>query len=286
MELNSLDIPNELGPWKIIKFEHIKIDTIIALVKLNDKLNKTLDHSEWVLKIKNNVSHEFFQIMFLKKYNIKNSVIFPKLVYHLCGSTKHYTWYAMKKYNYILEKKIYYINDWKNIAQCGIQFMQSLHSHNHIYSDFKFDNVFFDENINKYVFADYDSVEHISNIKLSEYSNDFKFYYISKGGELSQPYKSFKFDLLAFGYLLINLLRNGPKFKFEDLCDNYRKHSVVTDEELNELITLRNTEILNVFPGVISPALLEYFKIVAEYDWNAKVSNDVSWYQKLENLFV
>lgn len=290
MNIYTIDIPLILGPWIIISLIKIKSDTIIAWVKLDNNDNININKSYWVLKIKSVNNNEINQILLLQKYKIQNIVQFPDD--HLYGNTELFTWYAMKKYDYVLNKIFIRQNGNKLnlLIKNGIHFLYSLHSINHIYSDFKFDNIFYDSELNTFIFADYDSIEPISNISLRDYHNDYTYYYYSKGGELEYPYKSYKFDLIAFGYIIAKLFSKNDynkiyTWEFENECEKYRIIKSVTDKQIEKLHILRNSELKNIYNESSNPKLHAYFNLVNEYDWYEKIPKDNTFYEKLINVF-
>ena len=110
-------------------------------------------------------------------------------------------------------------------------------------------------------------------------------------GELQYPYKSFKFDLIAFGLIIAKLLwkenyNNNCTWEFEKLCEKYRYVNNTSSLVHNDLHQLREKELSNVYDGKFNPSLAAYFNVVNEYDWYEKNSKNLSYYLKLIRAFV
>jgi len=291
MDINNL--PTNYGPWTISKILVTKVDCIIAEVTLNDNpLNisyeNMLNLTKWVIKIRSHETNELTPLLFILDNNIKNIIKIPTKNHNFYnyGVFEKGTWYAMKKYTFQLSNELFFRNNFKNLAHDGIKFMKSLHKYNHVYVDFKFANTFYDTELKHYVFIDYDSIFYINDVPLNNYNNDYKYYYLPQGGELGQPYRSFKFDLLSFGYLLGKVTYDKMNFlpsyvwEFEKLSDNLRtKNTEPTIDEITNIINMRDLQ-----KSKFSPLLLKYFEIVDELSWTLTTYKP-EIYEKLLDLF-
>jgi len=291
MDISNL--PINYGPWIISKILVKKEDCIIADVILNNNsLNVSYENiinlTKWVIKIRSHEINELIPLLFIFDNNIKNIIKIPSKNnnFYNYGIFEHGSWYVMKKYTCQLSNELFFRNNFKNLAMDGIKFMKSLHKYNHIYADFKFGNTFYDTELQNFVFVDYDSIFYISDSPLSNYSNDYKYYYLTQGGELEHPYRSFKFDLISFGYLLGKVTYDKMNFlpnylwEFEKLSDDLRhKATDPSSDVINNIIKLRNLE-----QSKFNPLILKYFEIVNEMSWTL-TSYKPEIYDKLMDLF-
>jgi hypothetical protein len=200
---------------------------------------------------------------------------------------------TMKKYIPVT-KNLFFVDKWRHLAIAGIKFMQNIHQLHHVYLDFKFANTYYEEELCQFIFADYDSLFHINNKLLSEYTNDFKYYYLIQGAELDKPCRSFKYDLLAFGYFLAKLTSlekeyaEGYQWQFEKLATNYRKMNgpFSNIDQLciknidQQIIELRNNEHKN-----FNTFIKNYFEEVNRMNWFLETCPSKEWYNQLCDIF-
>jgi len=288
------------GPWKEISVLVDRYDTRIIEVELikdtiNEDISKILNKYKWIIKFRPHSVPELHQYLFLVDNRVKNIVKqpVPENNYYNFGVTIYGLWYAMKKYSPVT-KIPYYINKWKELAVAGIKFMQSIHKYHYVYLDFKYSNTYYDEEINQFIFGDYDSIAHISNLLLSEYENDYKYYYLMQGAEIDKPCRSFKYDLISFGYFLGKITcpdkehDNGYQWHFEKLATTYRKFNGpltgVNELCLNnidkQIIELRNKEYAK-----FNPYIKKYFLEVNRLNWFLETYPSHEWYNCLSDIF-
>jgi hypothetical protein len=296
------DIPPiyKYGPWKEINVIYDKNDTRIIEVELikninNKEISKTLNKHKWVVKFRPHSVPELYQYLFLVDHNVKNIIKqpVPENNYYNFGATEYGLWYAMKKYIPVT-KSLFFVDKWRQLAIAGIKFMQNIHELHHVYLDFKFPNTYYDEELSQFIFGDYDSLSHISDKLLNEYTNDFKYYYLIQGAELDKPCRSFKYDLLSFGYFLAKITclekeyEDGYQWYFEKLATNYRKMNgpFTNIDQMciknidKQIIELRNNEHKN-----FNTFIKNYFEEVNRIDWFLKTCPSKIWYNQLCDIF-
>jgi hypothetical protein len=296
------DIPSiyKYGPWKEINVIYDKNDTKIIEVELikninNNEISKTLNKHKWVVKFRPHSVPELYQYLFLIDHNVKNIIKppVPENNYYNFGVTEYGLWYAMKKYTPVT-KNLFFVDKWRQLAIAGIKFMQNIHQLHHVYLDFKFANTYYEEDLEQFIFADYDSLFHINNKLLSEYTNDFKYYYLIQGGELDKPCRSFKYDLLAFGYFLAKLTCLEKEYdeiyqwQFEKLATTYRKMSgpfTNIDQMCIKNIDQHIIELRNNVHKNFNTFIKNYFEEVNRMNWFLETCPSKIYYNQLCDIF-
>jgi hypothetical protein len=210
----------------------------------------------------------------------RHSVEYPATTYSLYGHTSEAGWYAMKRYDGHVERNTYCRKYWRTIGAHCLQFLQDFHCTNKlIHMDIKRGNILVDYYKKHFVVTDYELADTPSPIHLRPNKDNYKWYYFSYGAEMDQPILSWRFDLVALGYVLASLTVSEEAWTFEDLCEQKRtKESAITEEELT---TLRSAALAKA-----DPVILAYMDKLKEVAWDSKEPPSRTFYEELEGLFM
>jgi len=207
----------------------------------------------------------------------RHSIELPP-AYGLYGRTPEAGWFALKRYSGHVEVDPYCKNRWRILAIHILQFLQDFHhDHGMAHMDIKKSNILIDRDTHEFVVTDYEHAERPHARRTSVYDADYVWYYMAMGAEMDQPLVSWRFDLVALGYVLASLTVTSD-WTFEKICWNKRKGKgggMSTDE----VLALRSNELQGA-----DPVVLAYMDRVKEVAWDATVPPR-DFYKSLEALF-
>lgn len=270
-----------LGPWTT--------DDTISDVnnKRIVKVTSELD-GNWVVKIKSNKNladtrglEELTEVLRLQQSKVRHMIELPNDAYHMFGQTATEIWFAMKRYDGHLTSA--HRGSWKRLAVYGLEFLQDMHrTHRRVYMDIRPENVLvsYSGGLPDFCFADYELVDEICDMKTRDYDLGCRWYFMARGAELDEPMYSWRQDLVALGYLLVNLTKDADT-PFIDECFNRRDGGRRKHMSIKELLSSRDAEVYRA----ANPVLQSYLNKIAEVSWKAVEPPSVEFYESLEALF-
>jgi serine/threonine protein kinase len=278
-----------IGPYKIKDLYYKEGTTYLYNIEPNTD-DPSIDFSElngeeWIMKVKYNVIENDTEIDTIERYEIntcKYAVKMPKNRYLRRGRLHNGYWLIMKKYDGSGIDDINYIK--KNIKKFGIDilnFLEWLHcAKGKIHGDIKLGNILIDYKQNNFILADYELIDQTWNeLCFEDLPNGY--YYYSLGCGYNKPYKSFRMDLEALGYILYQLILSKEKlyeFKWQKLAvDYYRRNTKVPMFGILEFHKA-NEKYENEF-------IYNYFTILDDIGWFDK-SPEYFIYEDLRQLFL
>ena len=280
-----------VGPWKLGTLYLSQGDTRIYHAKPNYQIPskdiKEIETEKWLLKIKEDPSiRELNIIEELELYNKKNLAIkMPHEKVYRSGLIKDGYWLAMKEYHESIKYNLDFAKkNLKLLALNILDFLEWLHiEKNKVYNDLKMDNILVDKlNMTKpFVITDYELINSPNDIPChKDLPNGY--YYYGFGCEYDKPYTSYRMDLEALGYLLIQVMlsANGGIFKFKwQQCafDSYSKN--ITIPVFTSLNVMKKREAI---PD--NEVIIKYFNIIKELDWYCQKPNP-NIYIKIKEIF-
>ena len=189
-------------------------------------------------------------------------------------------WYVMRRYDGQVTTDSYCRSRWRDIGVQVLQFLEDFHHDvGMAHLDIKKGNILVDKTAGTFHVCDFANadtpVADTEKKPLGWFVNNTKWYYAAMGGDLDQPFVSWRMDLVALGYLLASLLVDNP-WRFEAECWDKREWLGVLSDA--ETITLRGKEISRVIE------LEAYFARLVIVAWTALEPPPRSFYQELAGL--
>jgi hypothetical protein len=267
------------GEWK-------PDETVYYNKKHKKRVVTVLNYPEWVLKI---VSHtdcdgtsntqELLLLNQMRNDPIRHAITTPRHIADAWGLTSDEFWYAMGRCRGHVSSANR--GDWKKIARAGIEFLCDLHRrHGLLHMDIKRQNILV-TNDNRYVVADYELVSRPKSGATCERSQYDRWYYVMYGAEWNEPLSCWRMDLTMLGYLLADLLHEGPDWRFHRECTRHMEN----DEDALyylDVLSLRADAI-----GKAHPTVLAYLAVIAELPWQPwSAPPSAAFYERLLALFV
>lgn len=261
------------GPWIVTGTLYSRNGTYIYSTVMSQYVIKVMKHDKQLL----NEMRVLFSIL---EAPPRHSLSLPKKVYYLYGQTPEAGWYAMKRYDGHVERNSYCKTHLQTIARHCLQFLQDFHSTQRlVHMDIKRGNILCDMDNTEFVLVDYELADSPSSKQLHELPDDYKWYYFGYGAEMDQPLISWRFDLVALGYVLASLTVAEEDWTFEEESEKKRREKTDSTEE--ELITKRAASLAKA-----DPIVLTYMDKLKEVPWDSKEPPSRMFYEQLEALFV
>jgi serine/threonine protein kinase len=262
----------DYGPWAITSVLHSKRGTDIF---------GTTDF-RWVLKVVDNSQRsidELRVVLAIVDKRPRHSIEFPPSMYGLYGRTPSAGWFALRRYSGHVDIDTYCRDRWRIIAVHVLQFLQDFHhDHGLAHMDIKKANILINHDKHDFVVADYEHAETPHTRLTSSYEDEYKWYYMSMGAELDEPLISWRFDLVALGYILASLTSPPQSWQFEKICwDKRRGRGPSTEEAL----ALRAADLASV-----NPVVADYLEKVKAVEWFLPDPPSRAFYKSLESLFI
>ena len=265
------------GPWIVMGTLYKKKDVHIYTTSNTGYVLKFMSHGTQLLD-------EMRLLLLTYNNRPRHSVALPKEIYGLYGQTSEGGWYAMKRYDgYVRCDSMFCRSRWRLIAHHCLQFLQDFHTtYRLVHMDIKRANILVDSYQKEFVVTDYelaDTPEWQSQELLGSKENDYKWYYFMHGAELDQPLVSWRFDLVALGYVVASLTVPEEAWTFETDCELKRDGCTKIKEA--DLVAKRAAALAKA-----DPAVLAYFERIKEVAWDSKEPPSCAFYEELERLFV
>jgi len=265
----------EYGPWSIVSILFEKNGTHILATSDN----------RWVLKVirdSQRSTDELSVLLGMLRNKPRHCITVPTEAYSLYGRTPTSGWYALKRYNGHVNIDRYCKERWRTLATNVLKFLQDFH-HNQglVHMDIKKGNILIDDAKGEFIVADYEHAEKPSTILTMSHEDDYKWYYMGLGAEMNEPLASWRFDLVALGYILASLTVDLAQWTFEEKCWNKRGDKQSNKQEEQEIVALRTKEL-----ALADPAIIEYMRTIGNsVSWIAKEPPPREFYVSLERLF-
>jgi hypothetical protein len=263
----------DYSPWSI---------TTTLYNKRGTKIYETTD-SRWVLKVIGDETQSLYELQILLRIIAdppRHSIKLPPSLYGLYGRIPTAGWYAMKRYNGCVEVNDFCKTQWQTLAIHVLQFLQDFHhGHGLLHMDIKKANILVDTDKTEFIVADYEHAEPPDPKHTADYDENHQWYYLAMGAEIDEPLYSWRFDLVALGYVLVSLTIEPAAWTFEQECWDRRagKSGLLYDE----LVALRTQELSGA-----NSMLCKYLERVATVSWAAKEPPSRQFYKSLEALFL
>jgi serine/threonine protein kinase len=185
----------------------------------------------------------------------------------------------MKRYDGCVEVNDFCKTHWRTLAIHVLQFLQDFHhAHGLLHMDIKKPNILVDTDKIEFIVADYEHAEPPSSLRTTDYDENHLWYYLAMGAEIDEQLYSWRFDLVALGYLLASLTVEPKAWTFERKCWNRRDGKNAMPHE--ELVALRAQELRGA-----NPIVCTYMDRLATVSWTAKEPPPRQFYKDLETLF-
>jgi hypothetical protein len=217
-------------------------------------------------------------------YTIANAVEFPRKMGNCYGTnTDDWTgWVAMRLYRGDLS--MFPLIPVNRVATATLAFLRDFHTRLFlVHGDIKMTNLFVGPE-DSIVVGDFGMSDSPSLRPLREDPLDHQWYYLAHGGELDQPTRSWRMDLMALGYLLLE--RDWPidvPYSFLEVMGELR----TAEECVQDTCWLerRNSEVTAALEKA-SPCIRQYFERVTSYvGWGDKAPPARIFYEELMELF-
>jgi hypothetical protein len=238
----------------------------------------------WAIKIKND---NHYDIRYLEKLKgVRNCVEVPADSAAFTGRLPDgRTWYTMRKYNDTVDNRKAFSRDrWRQIARDVLQFLQDAHARRLAHLDIKTFNILYDATHNCFRVCDFEHMteaEDFDDDPLHTYDSEHAWYYAMLGGDLDQPYESYRMDLEALGFVLSMLTwPAGRPIRFlrEYECRMREEMAILT---VDETLEWRKQDIAAAAP----PPLAAYFASIQEVAWDTEAPPPPEFYDRLKALF-
>ena len=261
--------------WKLMKliYKQNNITLYYVIPYINNtqsaELIDELLNTRWVIKIIKRNNHDD-EINIIKNLDLQNrpfAIKFPSDTKYCYGIDKEYSWYVMEYYTGNISKHI--VSSKQNINHLifdVISFLEWLHvKKNLVHGDIKAENIVYKKVNNIYRLIDYENITRPRSITCrQDLPNGY--YYYGHGCEMDKPYYSYKMDLQAFGFILINIYTSNLHYELffwqEKAFSYYNKQTI--EDYFDMLDEKRYTELLNYkYSDIIS----KYFDIIKNIGW-------------------
>ena len=263
----------DFSPWNV---------TNVLYNRRGTKIYETSD-SRWVLKVIGDETQSLYELQILLRIIAsvpRHSIALPPSRYGLYGRTQVAGWYAMKRYDGCVEINEFCKTQWQTLAIHVLQFLQDFHhGHGLLHMDIKKANILVDIDRTDFVVADYEHAEPPDSKRTADYDANHQWYYLAMGAEIDQQLYSWRFDLVALGYVLASLTVEPQCWTFEQKCWDRRtgKGGILYDE----MIAIRSAELSGA-----NSAICKYLERVATIPWAAKEPPSRQFYKSLEAIFL
>jgi len=266
------------GPWTLgpILYEHG-----------NHKLYSVED-KPWVIKWKENSEEALEELravlMFVcAKQPLRHGVVLPKSPYQLFGTTEKAVWYAMWRYDGVVERNDFCRTHWRILAMNALTFLRDLHrGFRMVHMDIKRTNIFVNRLKVSFHVGDYELVDTVYEKMTRNYPDDVKWYYYAFGAEPNEALYSWRMDLTALGYVLADLTWNSDNspWTFQEECYSRRDGNPMSAFSEAEVLALRAKEMEGV-----NATVKHYFHRLQWLIWNNPIPPPDSFYDELVALF-
>lgn len=234
---------------------------------------------------------EVLLAVFNNRSRIRHATEFPQRIADFCGTAPGYAWVAMRRYDGCVSLTAgtsvcqeFCRRNWRRLGQQVLAFLEDFHTVcRRVHMDIKAANILVSQEHLEFVVSDFGLSSFPDTRHLSDYTNDYLWYYLEFGAELDQPLIAWKTDLVALGFLLARLTWNS------DMNETFivqtrlaRSEGSLTSQSPVSIVNLRNTEMQR---GVCA-RLREYFDVLGELEWTAAEPPPRSFYQRLSNTLI
>lgn len=151
--------------------------------------------------------------------------------------------------------------------------------------DIKTYNILVDKQNETYHICDFEHMTYAKDFEtddpLRNYIDEYKWYYVMLGGDLDQPYESWRLDLEGVGFILACLTwRPGVSIGFATECRNRmagRGTQSMTDEEV---VAMREHETATYADPLVSA----FLGLVSSVSWTQTDPPPPTFYESLRDL--
>jgi hypothetical protein len=213
--------------------------------------------------------------------HVTNAVELHEWHYACCGVTADDCWYAMRRYEGDASATFIAGAD---IAVATLAFLRDLHTNLLlVHGDIKATNVLYRDHGRILAVSDYGLTDNPWPRTLRNYPVDHQWYYALRGCDLDGAPLSWRMDLIALGYLLLD--KDWPMEcprTYQEIGGTAR---VEASEELDpEWIALRNEEVAAALAQ--RPLVADYFARVTEHvGWMDRAPPSREFYDRLAEMF-
>ena len=214
-------------------------------------------------------------------YTIANAIELPRSA----NDTYGYKWYAMRRYRCDLREAPEI--PFEKAATATLAFLRDFHTRLYlVHGDIKAANLFVGPE-NSIAVGDFGLSDNPSMRPLREDDLDMQWYYLARGGDLDQPVRSWRMDLIMLGFLLLQRvwLRPGSGLPCTHLVEMGKHRAARRRVQDTDWLALRDQEVAAALAAV-SPRIRVYFERVASFvGWGDRAPPPRIFYEELIAMF-